>query len=175
WIGDGVALPVKDEDFFKDDPAPLFRKPFTLTDPVKSARLYITALGYFRASLNGTPVGDQHLEPLWTRPDKRVFYSTFDVTRNLAAGNNCLGVTLGNGWYNPLPLRMWGRKNLREHLPVGRPQFIARLHIEYADGSSTAITTDATWKVTQGPILRNNIYLGEKVDARRNIPEWDQP
>lgn len=175
WIGDGIPQPEKDEDFFKDDPAPLFRKPFKLAGKVKTARLYITALGYYRASLNGQVVGDQHLDPLWTRPDKRVFYSTFDVTENLATGNNCLGVSLGNGWYNPLPLRMWGRKNLREHLPVGRPQFIARLQIEYADGSSESITSDASWKITQGPILRNNIYLGEKVDARKDIPGWDKP
>lgn len=175
WISDGIPQPEKNEDFFKDDPAPLFRKPFSLKAPVKNARLYISALGYYRASLNGELVGDQHLDPLWTRPDKRVFYSTFDVTENLVAGNNCLGVTLGNGWYNPLPLRMWGRKNLREHLPVGRPQFIARLQVEYADGSSESITSDTSWKFTEGPILRNNIYLGEKVDARRDVPGWDKP
>lgn len=174
WIGDGIPQPEKDEDFFKDDPAPLFRKPFKLTAPVKTARLYISALGYYRASLNGEMVGDQHLDPLWTRPDKRVFYSTFDVTKHLTSENNCIGVSLGNGWYNPLPLRMWGRKNLREHLPVGRPQFIAHLQIEYTDGSSESITSDASWKVTQGPILRNNIYLGEKVDARKDVPGWDK-
>ncbi|MDF7824652.1 family 78 glycoside hydrolase catalytic domain [Pontiellaceae bacterium B12227] len=175
WIGDGKPTPEKAEDFFKDDPAPLFRKPFTLTAPVKTARLYISALGYYRASLNGTMVGDQHLDPLWTRPDKRVFYSVYDVTESLSSENNCLGVTLGNGWYNPLPLRLWGRRNLREHLPVGRPQFIARLQIEYTDGSRESIVSDASWKFTEGPILRNNIYLGEKVDARKEIAGWDQP
>ncbi|VGO15617.1 hypothetical protein PDESU_04202 [Pontiella desulfatans] len=175
WINDGKANPTQDEDFFKDDPAPLFRKPFKLSGKVESARLYITALGYYRASLNGEKVGDQQLDPLWTRPDKRVFYSTFDVTKQLSSGENCLGVSLGNGWYNPLPLRLWGRRNLRENLPVGRPQFIARLQINYADGSNESIVSDASWKVAEGPILRNNIYLGEKVDARKAIPGWDAP
>ena len=77
---------------------------------------------------------------------------------------------LGNGWYNPLPLRLWGPRNLREHLPVGRPQFIARLLIEYADGSIETIVSDASWTFTEGPILRNNIFLGERVDARKDIP-----
>lgn len=175
WISDGKPQPEKDEDFFRYDPAPLFRKAFKLAGPVRTARLYISALGYYRASLNGEMVGDQHLDPLWTRPDKRVFYSVYDVTGNLSAGANCLGITLGNGWYNPLPLRLWGRVNLRERLPVGRPQFIARLHIEYADGSSESLVSDRSWKFTEGPILRNNIYLGEKVDARKNIPDWDKP
>ncbi|MDA3924818.1 MAG: family 78 glycoside hydrolase catalytic domain [Kiritimatiellae bacterium] len=175
WINDGKPLPAKEEGFFRDDPAPLFRKPFKLSGPVKTARLYISALGYYRATLNGKVVGDHQLDPLWTRPDKRVFYSVYDVTDMLSGGSNCLGVTLGNGWYNPLPLRMWGRYNLRDALPVGRPQFIARLEIEYADDSSAALVSDRSWKFAEGPILRNSIYLGEKVDARKTIPGWDKP
>jgi len=175
WIGDGKPTPEKDEDFFTDDPAPLFRKPFMLSGSAKNARLYIAALGYYRASLNGKVVGDHQLDPLWTLPHKRVFYSVYDVTDQLSNKENCLGVELGNGWRNPLPLRLWGSVNLRERLPVGRPQFIARLQIEYADGSSESIVSDTSWKSTQGPILRNNIYLGEKVDARKSIPGWNKP
>ncbi|WP_372846423.1 family 78 glycoside hydrolase catalytic domain, partial [Pontiella sp.] len=102
--------------------------------------------------------------------------TAYDVTEKLSSGKeNCLGVELGNGWYNPLPLRLWGRRNLRENLPVGRPQFIARLQIDYADGSSESVVSDTSWKVTEGPILRNNIYLGEKVDARKAIDGWNLP
>ncbi len=175
WINDGKPLPEKDADFYRDDPAPLFRREFKLSGPVRSARLYISALGYVHATLNGRAVGDHHLDPLWTLPNKRVFYSVHDVSKSLKQGYNCLGVTLGNGWYNPLPLRMWGRVNLRERLPVGRPQFIAQLLIEYADGSCESITSDSSWKVAPGPILRNSIYLGEKVDARKAIKDWDKP
>ncbi len=175
WINDGKPLPTKDADFYQDDPAPLFRKEFGVDEPVRRARLYIAALGYVDASLNGQPVGDHHLDPLWTLPNKRVFYNVYDVTPLIRSGSNCLGVTLGNGWYNPLPLRMWGRVNLRERLPVGRPQFLAQLVIDYADGSRRSVVTDTSWKVTPGPILRNNIYLGEKVDARKAISGWDEP
>jgi len=174
WIGDGKPLPENDNDFYRDDPAPLFRKTFRISGPVSRARLYISALGYYNASLNGGVIGDHHLDPLWTVPDKRVFYSVYDVTSQLADGGNCLGVTLGNGWYNPLPLKMWGSKNLRDALSVGRPQFIAQLNIEYADGSHASVASDSSWKLAEGPILRNSIYLGEKVDARKAIPGWDQ-
>jgi len=175
WVNDGQTLPEKDEDFYKDDPAPLFRREFKVSGPVRRARLYISALGYYEATLNGERVGDRCLDPLWTLPNKRVFYSAYDVTDALAKGDNCLGVSLGNGWYNPLPLRMWGRVNLRERLPVGRPQFIAQLNVEYADGSRESVVSDSSWKVTSGPILRNSIYLGEKVDARKEVPGWDRP
>jgi len=175
WIGDGKPLPTQESEFFKDDPAPLFRKEFTASGPIRSARLYVSALGYVHARLNGRAIGDRHLEPLWTLPNKRVFYSVHDVTGHLAQGANCLGVTLGNGWYNPRPLRMWGRVNLRERLPVGRPQFLLQLRIEYADGSRKQLVSDASWKHASGPVLRNSIYLGEKVDARKVVSGWDEP
>jgi alpha-L-rhamnosidase len=175
WINDGKPLPEKDADFYRDDPAPLFRREFKLSGPVRSARLYISALGYVHTTLNGCAVGDHHLDPLWTLPNKRVFYNVYDVGKNLEQGDNCLGVILGNGWYNPLPLRMWGRVNLRERLPVGRPQFIAQLNIEYTDGSRKSLVSDSSWKVAPGPILRNSIYLGEKIDARKAIKGWDKP
>jgi alpha-L-rhamnosidase len=175
WINDGKPLPEDDAGFYQDDPAPLFRKEFEAAKEVARARLYISALGYIEARLNGGIVGDQHLDPIWTLPNKRVFYSVLDVTERIEPGDNCLGVSLGNGWYNPLPLRMWGRVNLRERIPVGRPQFIAQLVIEYADGSRSTVVSDDTWKVAAGPILRNSIYLGEKVDARRRIAGWDRP
>jgi len=175
WISDGKPLPEEDADFYRDDPAPLFRKPFEVSGAVHRARLYISALGYYRASLNGEIIGDHQLDPLWTLPNKRVFYSAYDVTEMLSEGANCLGVTLGNGWYNPLPLRMWGRVNLRERIPVGRPQFIARLEVEYTNGSVESLVSDPSWKFTKGPILRNSIYLGEKVDARKSVPGWDAP
>ena len=174
WIGDGKPLPDNDADFFKDDPAPLFRREFKVTRVVRSARLYLSALGYVEATLNGRAVGDHCLDPLWTLPNKRVFYNVYDLTEQLCRGDNCLGVTLGNGWYNPLPLRMWGHLNLREHLSVGRPQFIAQLNIDYVDGSRESLVSDTSWKVAQGPILRNNIYLGEKVDARKAIEGWNK-
>jgi len=174
WINDGKPLPENDVDFYRDDPAPLFRREFKVSGPVRSARLYISALGYVHATLNGRAVGDHQLDPLWTLPNKRVFYSVYDVDRQLEQGGNCLGVTLGNGWYNPLPLRMWGRVDLPERLPVGRPQFIAQLLIEYADGSRESFASDSSWKVAPGPILRNSIYLGEKVDARKAVKGWDK-
>lgn len=175
WVNDGKQNPTREDDFYADDPAPLFRKEFRLTQPIRRARLYVTGLGYYEARLNGARIGDQLLDPGWTAYGERVFYSTYDLTRQLRGGTNCLGVTVGNGWWNPLPLRMWGHRNIRESLAVGRPQFIAQLEIEFADGSTQRVVSDGSWKVAEGPIRFNSIYLGEKYDARRELPGWDQP
>ncbi|HBX20010.1 MAG TPA: alpha-L-rhamnosidase, partial [Porphyromonadaceae bacterium] len=77
-----------------------------------------------------------------------------------------ISITLGNGWYNPLPLRMWGKWNLREQLTIGDPCTTGLIQITYTDGSKDIIPTDHTWQVIPSPILRNNIYLGEHYDAR---------
>jgi len=175
WIGDGKPDPATDEDFYKDDPAPLFRREFAAPSGVRRARLYVTGLGYYEASINGTRVGDRVLDPGWTNFAKRVFYSVYDVTGLVRPGANCLGVALGNGWYDPLPLRLWGNRNLRKDLPVGRPRFIAQLRLETADGATAVVDSDAGWKTRGGPILRNSVYLGEVYDARREIPGWDAP
>ncbi len=175
WITDGKKNAERDEDLYDDDPAPLFRKEFAAGRPLRRARLYISGLGYYEAYLNGEKVGDRVLDPLWTNYDKRIFYSTYDVTQSLVRGDNCLGVALGNGWYNPLPLRMWSHRNIRQSLPVGRPGFMAQLLLEYQDGTSERIVSDRDWKVTQGPILRNSVYLGERYDARREVEGWARP
>jgi len=175
WIYDGKPTPIENEDFYKDDPAPLFRKEFNVLKEVKKARLYISGLGYYEAFINGRRVGDYVLDPGWTNYNKRILYSTYDVTDYLLKNQNCIGIILGNGWYNPLPLRMWGWLNLREHLHVGRPRFIAQLHIGYTDGSTEIFPTDKTWKTHDSGIIRNNIYLGEIYDARKEIDKWDQP
>ena len=175
WINDGRRNPTNDAAFYGEDPAPLFRREFQLLKPVRRARLHLAGLGSYEASLSGWRVGDDRLDPAWTAYDRRVFYSTYDVTERLHVGTNCLGVTLGNGWWNPLPLRFWGNKNLREHLPVGRPRLRAQLEIEFTDGTSQSLSSDESWKVADGPVRFNNLYLGEIYDARHEVDGWDRP
>jgi alpha-L-rhamnosidase len=175
WINDGRANPTRDEDFYQPDPAPLLRREFTLAKPVVRARLHVAGLGLCYASLNGERLTDQFLDPPWTAFDKRILFRTLDVTAQLTAGTNCLGLTLGNGWYNPLPLRMWGQRNIRNSLATGRPRVIACLVVEHPDGTRTTITTGPGWTTAAGPTLRNSIYLGEERDARRALPGWDRP
>ncbi len=174
WISDGSEDPATDEAFYEEDPAPLFRRSFHVRKPVKRARLYAVGLGYCELRMNGRAVSDRVLDPAWTSVDKRVLYTCDDVTEQLQAGENVLGVLLGNGWYNPLPMRMWGRINIRDSLAVGRPRLLAQLNIEYEDGSIQTVATDDAWRVAPGPILRNNVYLGEEYDARRELPGWDR-
>ena len=174
WITDTLPLPEQDSLFYQDNPAPIFRKIFNVKKELKSAKLFITAAGYYQATINGEKADKNYLEPAWTNFAKRVYYSEYDITENLIKGKNCIAVSLGNGFYNPLPMKMWGNRNLREALPVGKPQFIARLKLEYANGKTKSIRTDPSWKFSYGPILKNNVYLGEVYDAGKEIPGWNK-
>ncbi|HEV2067569.1 MAG TPA: family 78 glycoside hydrolase catalytic domain, partial [Thermomicrobiales bacterium] len=52
---------------------------------------------------------------------------------------------------------------------------LMQLHIDYADGSSEIIATDAGWRATTGPIRYADLLMGEYYDARREMPGWNAP
>ncbi len=76
------------------------RKDFLVKPALKRARLYVTGLGIYEASLNGQRVGEDYFSPGWTAYSKRVQYKTYDVTGLLKEGPNALGAILGNGWWS---------------------------------------------------------------------------
>ena len=166
WMGDGRKQFEKDEDFYQNDPMPLFKKSFNATKKIASARLYISGLGYYEAYLNDKKIGNNVLDPGFTAYRKQVLYTTYDITDLLKKDNNTLGIMLGNGWYNALPLRLFGRFNLRDFQQTGRPVVKAQMLIRYADGSAETIATDDTWQTATGALTHNNIYLGETYNAR---------
>lgn len=176
WISNGSPVLTDDASMYGIHPAPLFRREFVVdAAKIRKATLYITAAGYYKASLNGERIGDIYLDPAWTTFSKRIYYTEYDLTANLKKGANCLGVSLGNGFYNPLPMRLWGTYNLRNALPTGIPAFTARLVVEYVNGKTTAVSTDSDWRFAPGPILKNNVYIGEWYDARNELSGWDNP
>ena len=174
WITDERQLPENDSLFYSDQPAPLFRKEFKSGKNIRSAKLYSAAAGYYKVYVNGQGIEDNVLDPAWTDFSKRIYYAEYDVTSLLKDGNNCLGVSLGNGFYNPLPLLKWGHRNLRNDLSVGKPAFIAKLIINYRDGKTEEIVSDGSWKYSYGPVLKNDVYIGVTYDAGKIIPGWDR-
>ena len=52
---------------------------------------------------------------------------------------------------------------------------IARIALEYVDGTMEDIVTDPSWKTAPGPITFSSIYGGEDYDARREQTGWDSP
>jgi len=61
---------------------------------------------------------------------------------------------------------------MRTALTTGRPIVKAMIRLTYTDGSVAIIPTDQSWQTTSGPVVRNNIYIGEHYDARLEKEGW---
>ena len=66
---------------------------------LRSARLYITAHGLYRLTVNGVRPDGREFAPENTSYHKILLYQTYDLTPLLREGKNVLGVILGDGWW----------------------------------------------------------------------------
>ncbi|MDR1563115.1 MAG: glycoside hydrolase family 78 protein [Dysgonamonadaceae bacterium] len=192
WIGDRpdtklreyrnyVETNYKREDFDRSRwenppylPSPLLRKSFEITDTVRRATLYASALGYYEMWINGERIGDQLQAPEWTNYNDCVQYQTYDLTHNLKHGENVLAATLADGW----ALGRTGGVKWNTCFPhrgfyAFDRRLIAQLVLELADGSYKIIPTDRTWKIlTDGYIRMADNFRGETIDARKIPKGW---
>jgi alpha-L-rhamnosidase len=145
------------------DSVKALRRDFDVSAPVKSARLYATALGSYEMYLNGRRIGDEVLAPGWTDYRERVVYQAYDVTTEIKSGTNTLSGLLAPGWYET-PLEWFQQPNNYGDTP---PALRAELRIEHMDGSVEWVTTDNGWAAEISPILSSELYDGETWDAMR--------
>ena len=155
WLGRWVSLP---ESFHGS--SLLLRKRIEIADkPIKSAFVYVAAIGYHDFYLNGKKVGDAKLNPGVTDYDKTCLYNTYDIL-DLVQGKKdvVLGVEVGYGWY-------------------GNRKCLFQLYLTYEDGEELEMHSAAGygWWVTRSAIIDNSVYDGETYDARleeRFLPHW---
>jgi alpha-L-rhamnosidase len=124
----------------------------------------------YEASMNGRKIGDAFLTPGWTSYNKRLQYQAYDITDLIAMGENVIGMNVGSGWYRT-PLAWNDNKNL-----YGKKLgLLLQVNITYSDGSQETVISDNSWKTTdKGPIRFSEIYNGEILDARQEIPGWNK-
>ncbi|MCU0363763.1 MAG: family 78 glycoside hydrolase catalytic domain [Bacteroidales bacterium] len=150
-------------------PSPHFRREFTVSKTIVSARAYVTSHGFYELHLNGKKVGDQVLTPGWTSYGKRLQYQVYDVTAQLVKGKNAVGAVLGDGWYRGT--LAWGNNWAIYGRRLG---LLCQLNIKYSDGSSEMIVSDETWKSHRdGAIRMSDIYNGETYDANKRLTGWN--
>lgn len=162
------AKPIADP--WPAQPAGYFRNTFTVKKQVERARLYITALGCYRAFLNGQRVGADILTPGWTDYSKRLQYQTYDVTQLVKKGANVVGAVLGDGWY----ASGLGWKLQRYSFGPPPVRILMQLEVAFTDGTQQTVGTDGSWRASTGSILSSEIYAGEDYDARRMM-DWTSP
>jgi hypothetical protein len=147
------------------------RREFKLEPHIEKATAYICGLGFYELSINGRKVGDSEFAPLWSDYDKTLFYNTYDVTERLQTGFNAVGVLLGNGFYNAQDSQRYRKLQVS----FGPPTLCFRLDVQYADGHSESVISNADWAYSLSPVTYNSIYGGEDYDARLEQRGWDKP
>jgi alpha-L-rhamnosidase len=157
-------------NYDKNSALPYFRKVFNLkkgnATPIK-AWVYLCGLGCSELYINGQKVDStRFLDPAQTDYEQRALYSAFDVTRFLRGGYNCIGIMLGNGWFNQ-------NTGWNGAIPsYGNPMLRLQLEVLYSDGTRKTIGSDESWTWKTGPIIKTNLYLGESYDAREEVKGW---
>ncbi|MFC7622221.1 family 78 glycoside hydrolase catalytic domain [Microlunatus sp. GCM10028923] len=142
-----------------EDPAPIVFTTAEIAGEITSARLYVTALGWYRFAINGTRVGDEELAPGWTAYHGRLRYQSFDVTELLTSGENRFQAVLGNGWFRGQMSWDMHRAHYGDKLAL-----LAQLEITKADGSTQVIKSDETWQSCASGILADDFYDGQRTD-----------
>jgi alpha-L-rhamnosidase len=169
WIGMEVASQfITPEKLAPGPPPPWFRKTFALGKPVKRAMAYVTARGIFRLHLNGLQIGKDVFAPEWTDYDKHIQYRTYDVTEHIKPGKNAIGAVVGDGWFSGY----LGWHKFRGNYGL-QNSLLLQLEVEYEDGTIEVLTTDKTWRCSEGPIISSDLLMGEHYDARKEMPGWD--
>ena len=147
-------------------PAQYVRIPFKADRPVRRARVYATAHGLYRLEVNGVCPDERWLAPENTAYIKILNYQTYDVTSLVKPGENDLLVTLADGWWI-------GRVGTTgDCCQYGdKTALLLNAEIEYMDGTTQTVTGEDGVSTT-GSIIFADLFVGEKVDARKGFGDW---
>ena len=141
-----------------------FRKSFSVTRKPGLAKVYVTAHNDYLLYFNGQPLGQG---PARCDPYYHGQYNAYDITRLVKAGSNVFAAaghwqgTFINGGIN------------------AQPAFLLEARLEFPDGSSFTIGTDASWKALAhtGFVETNATYFSAGGARKRpaGIPSDSRP
>ncbi|BDV31806.1 alpha-L-rhamnosidase [Microbacterium terricola] len=165
WIR-GAAGDTPPEDRLR--PVQLLRQTVRLDAAPLRARLFATAEGVYTASVNGAEVGDEVLAPGFDSYAHRISVQCYDVTDQLVAGENVVGIALADGWWA-------GRIGITgSSAQFGdRTAALWQLHLDLADGTSRVIGSGDAARSAPGPWRYADLFVGECFDARAVPRGWD--
>lgn len=146
---------------------PMFRKEFWINDSIEQATVHICGLGHYELYINHEKTGDRFLSPGWTDYQKKCLYNSYDITEQLQAGGNAIGVLVGNGFYNI------NRERYRKLvIAYGYPKVIFHIRIQLKNGTVQHVVSDENCRVKPSPITFSSIYGGEDYNANLEEEGW---
>ncbi len=147
---------------------PQMRREFPVNKPVRRATAYVCGLG-LRTVHSTAPRPRSFSGPGRTKFDKEAQYVSFDVTDRLKQGKKRRRRDARQRFFN-IP----NERYTKFVGSYGAPKMLLKMEIEYEDGTSDTIVSDASWKTTQSPITFSSIYGGEDFDANLVQQGWKE-
>lgn len=174
WVGEWITG--------WDDPAGVpkgrtyqFEKRFLVTGKIESARLYISGLGYFDATLNRQRIDDSWFIPqvtdyaprentgnplLGVSKNHRVMYYTYDAQPYMKEGENVLEIEVADGYFYNTE-----KAEYAYDFSFGAPRLFYELHL-IVDGKREVIRSDPDTFVRETNQI-SLLYHGDCRDATR--------
>ncbi len=159
-------------DYDHPVPAPYLRRSFTLASAPEEAEILVSGLGFYRIFVNGEEITKGILAPYISAPDDVVYYDRYDLSGRLVAGENVIGLLLGNGMQNSFGGYVWDFEKARWR---GAPMAALRLTAKLPGREKLELETDSGFKTHSSPVLMDELRSGEYYDARLEIPGWCAP
>ncbi|MBO5273048.1 MAG: family 78 glycoside hydrolase catalytic domain [Clostridia bacterium] len=147
-------------------PAHYFRRVFESKEMVQ-AKLRIAVCGFYVLYFNGKNITRGFLSPYISNPNDHVYYDDYEVT--LDAGENVIGVILGNGFQNNPGGYIWDfdRADFRS-----APMFSLTVSVQEKNNEVTLLESSEAFKIYPSPIRSDDYRFGEYYDAGYEIDGW---
>lgn len=153
----------KEVQYYHDKTNMIFEKEFEYHSKAEKVFLDICGLGYYTVKINNHDIDDTFLKNDLSNYSKVVYYDTYEIQKFLNPGKNMISVELANGWYNPAPIKLLGKYNVRNRMSVGKPCLICQISFLDKEDSWYTINSDSSWTSRNGNYLFNNLFIGERV------------
>ena len=131
--------------------APVFRKSFVLKEGSQSGEILICGLGFYDLFINGEKITKGYLAPYISNTDHLVYYDHYDLTPWLKAGENVIGVMLGDGFQNS-KTRVW---DFMDNVFNSAPKLALSMKVE-SDGEKQEFDA-MDFSCKKGPIFFNDL------------------
>ena len=153
-------------EYYKHVNAPAFRRGFTLAEKPEQAEILICGLGFYDLFVNGEKITKGLLAPYISNPDDYTVFDKYDIADRLTAGENVIGVVLGNGMQNPMT-DTWEFAKAKY---AASPKLA--LAFEAVCGEETVEFDATSFKCAPSPITFDNHRFGVHYDARLEQDGW---
>jgi len=164
---------------------PYIRGEFLLKKEIKKAEIIICGLGFFELTINGVKVSNDLFTPVnsdYHPADRhcsrkygevlshRIYCMKYDVKEYLST-ENCLGITLGPGWYKNDGFDTFGW-----NFSYGEVKLAFNIKIVYEDGEIIEIfSSTKNLKWTQSPYVISRIKKGDYQDFNKyRLEGWNR-